>query len=349
MQLQHLLYAVTAGLSLLFLISDVAAQNVPYISYSSSELQEHLPLYRWPYASKVAPRIGGSVESSNDKLRLDIGGTVLLFSNSRVISFYKYGGDDVSFHGDNGANDSSKRIVKLWSLSTDYVVLGADFFTWSRLRSEANFKFPVEAVDYYLGLYGSVRLNEIGDRYTYPHGSNEIEQRRTSYIASLRVAHISAHLVDGDPEFLTENDAPAVHSREFIDLSFAVDHLFWKGAWIAGVHRPRNGFLRPYLGAQWLFSTIPDTLGRITPYVGIDASIQVLDGKGPALRVGYEFRLNTEYKTIGEHSFRAGVKLSDVYDNGVVIEGGYSSGRSPYGQYFDRKEEYFSLGFSLEH
>ena len=68
-----------------------------------------------------------------------------------------------------------------WKAEDESFSFGADFFTYTRARSENNFKFPVETVDYLFGVNGSYKsksdLSEWGAR--------------------LRFSHISAHLVDG--------------------------------------------------------------------------------------------------------------------------------------------------------
>ena len=327
MKTRYLLTITLFTLGSMYLYS----QNVP-----GGDHQPHVPLYRWSYGAKFAPRIGGWIESANDKVRLDIGGTIPLYAK-KVLGYHRlqyY--DHVSSGWDDDGNFfcDEPLIGTISASTTEAFSIGIDFYTWSRLRSENNFKFPVEGVDYYFGFYGSIDLLQ--------------DSHRPPLQASLRIAHISAHLVDGDPQFVLPNTSPIVYSREFIDLLFATELL--SPIVVGMVNNDRvAGFLRPYAGAQWLFSTIPDTLGRITPYAGFDLALQLLPKIPLTLKAGYEFRLNTEYKTIGEHSLRVGFKLAEAYNNGLIIEGGYYSGRSPYGQYFDRKEEYFSLGFLFEH
>ena len=47
-------------------------------------------------------------------------------------------------------------IAGLKNGNTDYSV-GADLFTFSNLRSESNFKFPVDAIDYLFGINFNMR------------------------------------------------------------------------------------------------------------------------------------------------------------------------------------------------
>lgn len=268
---------------------------------SSTQVWKVVPFLQSPYAGKFEPRIGGWVESADSKLRLDIGTSVNLWD---VVPMA----------------DPTSRVG---------LVLGTEFFTWTRLRSAGGFKFPVEAVDYYFGLFGQFHLLEIN--------------REWALNAKLRAAHISAHLVDGDSLFFASGGKPMTYSREFLDLRVGGD--------FGGIAAPLKwGYvdLHPYVGGHFLFNTIPDTLGRFSPYAGVDLAWQQ-HNVPISLRAGYEARLNTELEPIGEHLIRAGIKLASVYANGVIIEGAYYSGRSPYGQLFNRRENYFSLGFSVEH
>ena len=250
-----------------------------------------------PYAGKYEARIGGSRESENDKLRLDIGGSV------DILAYNKY------------------RKPQEFSF-------GADFFTWTRLRASGGFKFPVEAVDYYFGINGAFKATE--------------EESIFSDVR-VRLAHISAHLVDGDPSFTSPQQEYITYSREFLDATVGFD-----GKKLLGLRGPKLFALRPYAGAQWLFHTIPDTLGVVTPYAGLDASWQPGSALPLTFRFGYEARLNTELEPIGEHQARLGMKIGDIDSRGVILEGSYYSGRSHYGQHFSSREKFFSLGFAVE-
>lgn len=253
-----------------------------------------------PYAGKYEARTGSSYEFANTRLRLDIGASP----------------DLIRFR----SGDSAGRGGML-------VTLGADFFTWTRLRATSSFKFPVEAVDYYFGVNGSAVWRTALGR---------------TYGARLRVAHISAHLVDGDSSFTDPRQQYMTYSREFVDAMAA----FGSG----GPGRddfPGIGF-RVYIGALALFHTIPDTLGRVTPYAGLEFSIQPTQDSSYSLRAGYEARLNTELSPVFEEQIRFGIKFAEFTKRGVLIEGVYYHGRSQYGQHFALRDRYFALGFGID-
>lgn len=266
------------------------------------------PVFPAPYAGKYEARIGGSRESENGKLRLDIGYAAELY---RLEQSTEPTGDD-----------THDPLVP-WAPPDLSLALGADFFTWTRLRSTASFKFPVEAVDYYFGLSGAVQrpLNH-----------------RTLLQARLRLAHISAHLVDGDPSFTDPAQRYMTYSREFADATVGL---------LTGIGRGNSGS-RAYVGALAMFHSIPDTLGAVTPYIGVDINERLVRSMPLTLRMGYELRLNTELADVAEHSARLGLKLGEPDGRGVTLEGSFYHGRSHYGQHFNVVEEYFALGFAVD-
>ena len=291
------------------LSSEIAhGQNVP----GGDDTPLVLPLYSWPRAAHHAPRIGGAVEDGGERVRLDIGGTVPLYSRTVDIR-----SDDPA--GSQPAESGRPLLPEL--------AFGVDFFTWSLLGSESNFKFPVEAIDYYFGLYGGREFGYVGEGILF---------------GTLRIAHISAHLVDGEELFAQSGFEPFVYSREFVDVGFGVHSFFGEED-----HGLRPGAVRGIVGGRWLFHTIPDTIGRFRPSVAVESEYQPQRSLPITLLAGGELGLNTEVETTLESSLRLGLKLSGIYRNGLILEAGYTSGMSHYGQYIERREDYFWFGFSF--
>lgn len=297
------------ALALIFLLLSAGQLRSQSGEVSDRSLIENSRNVEPPFAGKYEARVGSSYESVARKLRLDIGASVDLFGHAT--------GSPAETIRDRDLSDT---LVSHWSV-------GTDFFTWTRLRSTGDFKFPVEAVDYYFGLNGAWHQN-----------------RGLLSDLRLRVAHISAHLVDGDPSFTDPAAQYMTYSREFADLMVG-----FNPGLADGVSHPACR-IRPYVGGLWLFHTIPDTLGRITPYAGFDGYWEPSRTLPVSVKFGYEARLNTELEPIGEHLFRLGVKLAPFAErvNGVLIEGSYYAGRSPYGQHFWKREKFWSLGFAAE-
>jgi hypothetical protein len=262
-------------------------------------------------AGKIEPRIGAWRESANDKLRLDIGASVPLYEFSDADLADAYG-------------DAYRPLVEV--VDARRIILGADFFTWTRLRSSGGFKFPVESVDYYFGVFASgIRL------------AAELPAVR------LRVAHISAHTVDGDSTFGTSSARYMTYSREFVDASFA-----WGTMGRVAERLSRRSFTyRPYVGAVFLFHTVPDTRRRITPYAGIEGAWSMSTTNRPTLTLAYELRLNTELAPIAEHSVTASIRTGRLDERGVSIDASYYAGRSHFGQHCAEHEEYWSIGFGV--
>ncbi|OJX57144.1 MAG: hypothetical protein BGO89_11625 [Candidatus Kapaibacterium thiocyanatum] len=236
-----------------------------------------------PVANPLEGRIGTMVQFGVKHLRLDIGATV-----------------DVM----NPLDDTASGRLRI----------GADFFTFTRLRSEGNFKFPVETSDYFFGLNA-----------TYALPSSPLHAR-------LRIAHISSHLVDGyaDGEGVFTRQAPFVYSREFVEL-------------IAGYH---IGSIRPYAGFTWLFATQPKRADRVIPQAGVDVRQHI---GGPFhLRGGFDWKLvgiDGTYATA--QAAQLGVFFDGWNGRGLMLSIYGYNGRSMHGMFFDQNDRYLGLGFQV--
>lgn len=296
MHQSRLLAAISVGL---LLCSSLGAQNIP----GDTTRPTLRPLYSWSSAAPHAPRIGAAYEPERERLRLDIGGTIPLLRS--VVS-----------------KQSEGRIE---------AEIGADFFTWSRLRSEESFKFPVEAVDYYFGLYATA-----SDAWLF----GDHPERSWRVVPTFRIAHISAHLVDGDTLFGTASD-PFVYSREFVEL---LGEIEWRS-------EDRDLLIRSGLGARALFHAIPDVDNAVSPFLWIDGSYRPSSALPLTLQAGYWLRLDNEFSsqlgTLIEHRLRLAVLLAGVDQAGVSIETGYHRGRSVYGHYLLEEIATWSFGFRI--
>lgn len=232
-------------------------------------------------AATLEARVGSMYQFGDDKLRLDIGNSLDLTS--------VYLGEHTELRS------------------------GADFFTYTRLRSEGRFKFPVETTDFYFGINFSIK-------HQYSPESNVLSGR-------LRVAHISSHISDG----YNGDQEPFVYSREFIDATAAY----------------QIGALRVYAGANILFSSIPDNFGEVSPQLGFDVS-QPLSPQW-TLTGGYDFRLvNISGATTAVHAAQAGIKLGERYGRGIVLSAYAYSGKSLHGMFYDLTDSYMGVGFQVD-
>ena len=198
--------------------------------------------------------------------------------------------------------------------------LGVDLFTYTRLRSESNFKFPVETTDFYFGLnYAQKYFND----------ANE-------YGFRFRFAHISTHLVDGSYDIQSKiwrnGRLPFVYSRDFFELL-----PFYK----------KNGF-RVYAGITYLFHTVPTNIGKGIYQFGFDKYFTNFPSSIITPFVAYDFKLSKLDKYIGNNIVSAGIKFGKYDKKGFRIELNYYSGKSVHGQLFDINENYFALGFNMD-
>lgn len=233
-------------------------------------------------------RMGAVFTDNNERLRLDIGGNY---------DFYKI------------VDDSQFKLF-----------LGAEFFTYTRLRSEGNFKFPVETTDFYFGINGTSKF-EIGG---FP-----LESR-------LRIAHISTHLSDGYSSGGIFYKEPFVYSREFLDLIVATQ---------------KSGF-RPYIGSIIIFSFIPKDVNLIIPQLGLEYLYSI--SQNFELLAAYDLKIDG-YKDLetNELNFKpmnmivAGIIYRTNQNRGILIKIERYFGKNYYGQFYKLCDNYFGIGFEL--
>ncbi|MGA2297355.1 MAG: DUF1207 domain-containing protein [FCB group bacterium] len=239
-------------------------------------------LFRPLTANTFEPRVGVMYQFNDKKLRLDIGNSIDLL-------------------GFNLSDNSELRI-------------GTDFFTYTRLRSEGNFKFPVETSDYFFGLNTSFK-ETIGE---------------FEYSGRLRVAHISSHLVDGLAKDTVFSQMPFVYSREFVDLVGAATY--------------KN--LRLYMGFNYIFSTIPKDPKPINIQLGFDYRTPL--NSWLSFLAGYDFKLNGFGNIYsGVNSLQAGLFFRTSGNIGIGINVYQFDGNSIHGMFYNHYENYFALGFQV--
>ena len=252
-------------------------------SFASSGLLFH-PLR----ANTVEPRVGIREVTYHSSLRLDIGSSldVLQYTGEQVYS------------------------------------VGVDFFTYTKLRSERNFHFPVDAVDYLFGFNAGMK--------------DTLRQGILS--ARLRVSHISAHMVDGHYDNFAhvwkDNRNPIIYSREFLDAVCAFEP------------QALDGRLRIYAGGIYLYHVDPTTLGRTSWYAGAEYVVPVL--RTLSCYVAYQPTLLNIGGWSVRHEMEAGVHVGILHGRGANIFIAYLSGKSIHGEYYDVSEDVVSLGLSFD-
>jgi len=215
---------------------------------------------------------------------------------------------------------TSRDILQLKS-GKETISLGADLFTFTRLRSNNNFKFPVETIDFFFGINGGFNKHD-GDR---------------EYGVRIRLSHLSAHLVDGrydvhSNEWVDDRD-PFTFSKEFIEL-FPYYRI--------------SGF-RVYLGLTYIFHIIPEIINKGIYQVGFDYFILPFSNGSITPFVAYDFKLNGINDTyFGNNIAKLGVKFGSPLSRGFSVLISYISGKSIQGELFDLTENYLNIGFNLD-
>lgn len=193
---------------------------------------------------------------------------------------------------------------------------GADLFTYTLLRSQSNFHFPVDAVDYLFGF--------------------NIGYSREDYGARLRISHISAHFVDGhynkEEKAWRDGREPIVYSREFIEF--------------IPFYRYNN--FRIYAGLTYIFSIDPQDIGTDQYQIGFEYFGKSWLSNQFTPYIAYDFRLINIYGYTGNNSMEAGIKYGYSQSKGISFYLRYFSGYNIHGEYFDVKEDFTSFGFNLD-
>lgn len=205
--------------------------------------------------------------------------------------------------------------------NTDLTIsFGLDLFTYTRLRSAENFKFPVETIDYMFGINAGYKKNIC---------ENEIGLR-------FRFSHISAHLVDGQYNEQNsewrDNRKPFVFSKEFVEL-----FPYYKVS-----------SLRIYTGFTYIVHVIPSGVKSGIYQFGFDYYALPISTELFTPFIAYDFKLNGTKSYAGNNTLTAGVKFGKWNKKGLSLHFTYISGLSIHGEYYDQRENYASIGFNLD-
>lgn len=267
-----------------------------FTSHLSSQSVSDVPVFEGRLlfspliAHHVEPRMGFVRLIGEERLRLDIGNSVDLYR---------------------------------WdSYSDDVFAVGADFFTWTSLRQEADFHFPVDAVDYLFGVNAS-----------YQRKLDE----NTRLSGRLRLSHISAHLVDGsyDKERAAWRDdqLPRVYSREYVEIIAAVE-LY--------------DALRMYAGGQYIYHIDPADLGKWAVQFGGEATWSGLLGSRVHPYVAIDVRLLDIHGWSAAVNAQVGVKAGTWRGTGINLFIARFDGRSQHGEYYDQDWSYWGPGMTID-
>ncbi|HMN18607.1 MAG: DUF1207 domain-containing protein [Ignavibacteriota bacterium] len=269
----------------LFIIVIIFSQSLIAQSYNWFPSEINIQPFT---ANLLEAKAGFLISTDNNKLRLDI---------------------------------STTRDIIHWDSDNYTISIGADVFTFTRLRSNDHFKFPVETIDYLFGLNAGYKKqidseNQIGLRF--------------------RLSHISTHLVDGQYDAQTQkwrdSRDPFVYSKEFIEL----------------FPYYRYKTIRMYLGFTYIFHIIPSELKKINLQFGFDYFAEEIGTELFTPFIAYDFKLNGIEKFIGNNIISVGIKFGNWQSGGLSFYYSYIAGSSIHGQLYDLRENYSNIGFNFE-
>ncbi len=188
--------------------------------------------------------------------------------------------------------------------------LGADFFTFSNLRSESGFKFPVDAIDYMFGLNFNFKKK---------YSSDAVISGR------LRVSHISSHFEDG--HIYERSDTiftPVVFSKEFIDLASSLD-----------LKLKSNLFLKIMPALNIVFHSIPENISALSGQLGLQ--LRYYPFKYFSVYVSndnYLSKVNSDTRL--SDNFEAGISFGEINSRSVNLFYTYYDGHDYRGQYYGK-------------
>ena len=238
-------------------------------------------------ANSLEPKLGFLFQLSKNELELDIGNSI--------------------------------DILKLTEKEKTFS-FGADMFTYTLLRGEQHFHFPVDAVDYLFGVnFGFKSQTDNGE-----------------YGCRLRISHISAHFVDGHYDGIDQmwRDGlnPRVYSREFVEFM-----PYYK-----------LNDLRVYCGFTYLFHVDPGYIKKDNYQAGFDYFFKGLLNESFTPFIGYDLKLEHIARYTANNSLSAGIKFGRPEGKGLSLYFNYYSGKSIHGEYFDFNKEYSAIGINLD-
>ncbi len=160
--------------------------------------------------------------------------------------------------------------------------IGLEALAWSRLETLPDFRFPVETLDYFFGLYA------IWDRTDYERAHVKgISRVGDSW--RLRIGHISSHDVDGKDSIV--GGSSSHYSREFAELMYQFQP--WDNSYILFTIGLRAYFHQVTKVEPWLAIPACITQRLIQGYSSGNAlSLFVSSGDGPvwpSISAGFRF------------------------------------------------------------
>ena len=201
------------------------------------------------------------------------------------------------------------------------IAFGLEFFNWSLLNRESQFKFPVLATDYFFGGY-----------FVFYHKS-----RKLDWANRIRVSHISAHLSDGSFD-INQNKwfdmkQPFTYSREFAQ---------WTSSFIY-----RN--INFYFDVIYLFHSIPEWKNNTMFGFGTEAVVIGFSDLHTKLFTGFDLKFQ---KILGDKfdtnkNFSAGFIFGNKKSTHLRMAYQFYNGYHLNGQFYSQKFQQSFINLSI--
>jgi len=213
--------------------------------------------------------------------------------------------------------------IDILRISNDYggtYSLGADLFTYTLMRREANFNFPVDAIDYMFGLNFSYK--KVVHDYAFGFRG--------------RISHISAHFVDGHYDGTNsqwrDGLNPRIYSREFVEIMPFYSY----------------SSIRFYFGFSYIFHVEPAFIKKDNFQFGFEYFIKNIFGDNISPFIAYDLKMIHLDRYTGNNSLNIGLKFGKYNEKGLSLYYAYYAGKNIHGEYFDVIREYSALGFNID-
>lgn len=195
---------------------------------------------------------------------------------------------------------------------------GIDMFTFSNLRSEDNFKFPVDAIDYFFGINFNWK---------------KIISPKQKLSARLRISHISSHLEDGHIYENTDTIfTPYVYSEEFINLAVMSDNILYKDL-----------SFKAMAAVNFIFHSIPDDISPFSGQLGLE--FRNYFTKIFSVYISNNLNLATVNSSTNlNENFETGISIGEMNSRSVSFYFDYYDGQDYRGQYYGYYLNYTGLG-----
>lgn len=199
---------------------------------------------------------------------------------------------------------------------------GIDMFTFSNLKSEDNFKFPVDAIDYFFGVNFNCKrkLSE-----------------KLDLLSRLRISHISSHLEDGHVYERTDTIfTPFVFSEEFFNLAFMSEYKINSGLSFKGL-----------LALNYIFHAIPDEISNLSGQLGLEFRNYFTNVFSFYISNNLNLESVNSESNLNEN-FETGFSLGKRNSRSVNFYFDYYDGQDYRGQYYGNYLNYKGLGIRFK-